>query len=156
MNAFDKDLSIVIQGASDMGTRLSETELQKSLDFCVNLFNPTSPEQHERLHRSGGIGKELLDVSGPLVNPAMFEDSLHVGTRGASGATDDSKIGDLEWDLSPDSDRILVNRMVLDKVNARRVIHPEYVINNLESEPLGGFVMRLERGKLGLTNATST
>lgn len=133
-----------------MGTRLSETELQKSLDFCVNLFNPTSPEEHEQLLRSGGIGKELLDVTGPLVNPAMFEASLHVGTRGISNAADNCKTGDLQWD----PDRLLVNKMILDKINARRIVHPEYVINNLESEPLEGFVMRLERGKLGLTDTT--
>lgn len=131
-----------------MGTRLSETELQKSLDFCVNLFNPTSPEEHEQLLRSGGIGKELLDVTGPLVNPVMFEASLHVGTRGISNAADDCKTGD--------PDRLLVNKMILDKINARRVVHPEYVINNLESEPLEGFVMRLERGRLGLTDTTIT
>jgi len=53
-----------------MGTRLSETELQKSLDFCVNLFNPTSPEQHERLSRLGGVmGKDLLDVTMPVMDP---------------------------------------------------------------------------------------
>lgn len=131
-----------------MGTRLSETELQKSLDFCVNLFNPTSPEEHEQLLRSGGIGKELLDVTGPLVNPVMFEASLHVGTRGISNAADDCKTGD--------PDRLLVNKMILDKINARRIVHPEYVINNLESEPLEGFVMRLERGRLGLTDTTIT
>lgn len=131
-----------------MGTRLSETELQKSLDFCVNLFNPTSPEEHEQLLRFGGIGKELLDVTGPLVNPVMFEASLHVGTRGISNAADDCKTGD--------PDRLLVNKMILDKINARRIVHPEYVINNLESEPLEGFVMRLERGRLGLTDTTIT
>lgn len=55
-----------------MGARLSETELQKSLDFCVNLFNPTTPEQHNRVHCRGDIGKELLDVASPLVDPAIF------------------------------------------------------------------------------------
>ncbi|KAF9460768.1 hypothetical protein BDZ94DRAFT_1169211 [Collybia nuda] len=138
----------LIQGASDMGTRLSETELQKSLDFCVNLFNPTSPEDHERLLKSGGIGKELLDVTGPLVNPAMFEASLHVGTRRLSNDAGNFKADDLGCD--PDS----VEKMILDKINARRVVHPEYAINNLEAEPLEGFVMRLEKGKLGLTDVT--
>ena len=42
--------------------------------------------------------------------------------------------------------------MVLDKVNARRVIHAEHgdALCNLEAEDLGGLVLRLERGALGL------
>ncbi|KAG5348013.1 hypothetical protein C0989_011149, partial [Termitomyces sp. Mn162] len=69
----------VIQGASDMGVRLSETELQKSLDFCVSLFNPTSPEQHERLSRSSALGNQVFDINAPLVDPAIFRDALQIG-----------------------------------------------------------------------------
>ncbi|KAK0486022.1 FAD binding domain-containing protein [Armillaria novae-zelandiae] len=78
-NNFDRAFAFlrpVIQGASDMGTRLSETELQKSLDFCVNLFNPTTPEQHEKLHRNGKISKELLDVTSPVMHPTLLEKAL--------------------------------------------------------------------------------
>lgn len=41
----------VIQGGADMGARLSEDEVQRALDFCVNLFNPTTPEQHESVRQ---------------------------------------------------------------------------------------------------------
>lgn len=34
-----------------MGARLSEDEIQKALDFCVHLFSPTTPEQHESVRR---------------------------------------------------------------------------------------------------------
>ena len=46
-------------------------------------------------------------------------------------------------------------RMVLEKVNARRVIHAEHGegLNSFEEEPLGGLVVRLVRGKLGLVPA---
>ncbi|KAK7045666.1 hypothetical protein VNI00_007499 [Paramarasmius palmivorus] len=131
----------VIQGAADMGSRLSESELQKSLDFCVNLFNPTSPEQHETLLTNVKIGKELLDVTAPVVNPAALESALH---HHSAARHDDSD----------DSVSVLVEeteaKLVLDKVNARRVVHSEYSINNLESEPLGGYYVRLELGNLGL------
>lgn len=30
-----------------MGAKISENEVQRALDFCVNLFNPTTPEQHK-------------------------------------------------------------------------------------------------------------
>lgn len=139
----------VIQGASDMGSRLSESELQKSLDFCVNLFNPTSPEHHERLSRSGRISKELLDVTAPVMDPAMLESTLRVGHKNISAKPADSE-------LSSDSEAITEMRMVLRKINARRVVHSEYAINNFEMEPLDGYAVRLERGKLGLFRASQS
>jgi len=148
-----------------MGTRLSETELQKSLDFCVNLFNPTTPEQHDLLLKGGEIGKELLDVTAPVVGPHVLESVLRVqqksnaytngnenGNRHGNGDTNDS--GE-DSDLEPMSDpgKASEMKMVLNKINARRVVHSEYEINNVESEPLGGYVVRLEKGRLGLIKA---
>lgn len=127
-----------------MGARLSETELQKSLDFCVNLFNPTTPDQHDRLSKRGDIAKELLDVASPVVDPTSFENILHVEYYGQFGnSTEDGG-------NSSDIEKASETRMVLNKINARRVVHPEYAINNLEQEPLDGYVVKLERGKLGL------
>lgn len=149
-NNFDRAFAYlrpVIQGASDMGTNLSETELQKSLDFCVNLFNPTSPEQHADLLRSGKVTKELLDVTSPVVDPATFEDALHVERMQLDSPMD--------TDASPDSEEVAETKMVLDKINARRLVHAEYAINNMESEPLGGYVVRLETGKLGLVKVAA-
>jgi hypothetical protein len=45
-------------------------------------------------------------------------------------------------------------KMALNKINARRVIQPEFAMNNFESEPLNGYVVRLERGRLGLTRVS--
>jgi len=129
-----------------MGARLSETELQKSLDFCVNLFNPTSPDQHERLSKRGDITKELLDVASPIVDPTSFENTLHVEHYDRSGGSNE----DQDQGNSSDTEKAAETRMVLNKINARRVVHPEYAINNLEQEPLAGYVVKLERGKLGL------
>ncbi|THU85054.1 FAD/NAD(P)-binding domain-containing protein [Dendrothele bispora CBS 962.96] len=143
-NNFDRAFTFlrpVIQGASDMGSQLSETELQKSLDFCVNLFNPTTPEQHERLLTEGKVSKELLDVTAPITDPSILSTALkhdHI-TQGGSGSSSEETF---YWNDC--------ERMVLDKVNARKVVHNEYAINNLESEPLDGYVAHLKRGKLGL------
>ncbi|KAF9049926.1 FAD binding domain-containing protein [Panaeolus papilionaceus] len=135
----------VIQGASDMGARLSETELQRSLDFCVNLFNPTSPEQHERLALRGDISQELLDIASPIVDPDMFEQALH------ASAGDDGEESDSSQSSSRSKyEKTLETKMILDKINARRIVHSEYYINNLEIEQFDGLVVRLERGKLGL------
>jgi hypothetical protein len=129
-----------------MGARLSETELQKSLDFCVNLFNPTTPEQHECLSHQGDVAKELLDVASPVVDPSVFESSLHVNHSSRSDSEDAAN--------SSDCEKAAETRMILNKINARRVVHPEYAINNLETESLDGYVVKLERGKLGLTKAS--
>lgn len=137
----------VIQGASDMGARLSETELQKSLDFCVNLFNPTSPEAHDRLNRTGEVAKELLDIAAPLVDPIIFENTFQVERKDYDDAESD-------LEASSDVERASETKMVLNKINARRVVHSEYAINNLESEPLGGYVVRLNKGSLGLTKVS--
>ena len=41
-----RERPLVIQGGAEMGANLSEDEVQRALDFCVNLFSPTTPEQH--------------------------------------------------------------------------------------------------------------
>jgi flavine halogenase len=177
-----------------MGLRLSETELQKSLDFCVNLFNPTTPEQHERVAKNV-LFKELLDVTAPVVDPILPESVLNVeknpkvvtvvevGWGCGRGEAYGSRI--MKWinsiappvvggdamaaisnmvkrpvsgggrvragsESSSECERMAEMQMVLQKINARRVVHSEYGINNLESEPVDGFVVRLERGRLGL------
>ncbi|KAJ6497752.1 hypothetical protein C8R45DRAFT_984123 [Mycena sanguinolenta] len=139
----------VIQGASDMGKLLSETELQKSLDFCVNLFNPTTPEQHDRVARK--INQSLLDVAAPLVDPAVLEQALHVehkpSPRSSAPPSTTIRLSNRERSAS----EVAETRMVLHKINARRVVHAEYAINNFESEAIAGYVVRLEKGRLGLT-----
>ncbi|KAJ3720114.1 hypothetical protein C8R42DRAFT_722771 [Lentinula raphanica] len=148
---FDKAFTFlrpVIQGASDMGSRLSESELQRSLDFCINLFNPTSPDEHKAVEEelaSLDRHKGLIDVAAPLVDPKTFEDVLKV--RPAHCDSNRS------FDTGADSGDLVAenkSRMVLDKINARRLVHPEYAINNLEAEELQGYAVRLEQGRLGL------
>ncbi|KAJ6558434.1 FAD binding domain-containing protein [Mycena vulgaris] len=142
----------VIQGASDMGATLSESELQKSLDFCVNLFNPTSPEQHDRVASQPEIGQAFLDVAFPVVDPDVLEKALHVEQNPNSpqkSLPPPTRMRLTTRDRS--ASEVAETRMVLKKINARRVVHSEYAINNFESEPVAGYVVRLEKGRLGLT-----
>ncbi|KAJ3748547.1 hypothetical protein DFH05DRAFT_1473118 [Lentinula detonsa] len=142
----------VIQGASDMGSRLSESELQRSLDFCVNLFNPTSPEEHEAVEgRLSHLGEHrgLMDVAKPVIDPKTFENVLNVrNVRNYPNATSCTEEEGVDLKNSAESE--LKSRMVLDKINARRLVHHEYAINNLEAEELLGYAVRLEKGQLGL------
>ena len=165
----------VIQGGSDVGHRLSEDEVQQALDFCGKLFAPTSPDDHraaerlldERLRQATEnpeietANLRFLDVHAPIIDPQMI-DTVVQGrlVRSTSDAGDSARdfqsnarypvasSGGEEWDM----------KTVLEKVNARRVIHSEHGngVHNFEDEPLGqsgtdgGWVARLEKGRLGL------
>jgi len=154
-----------------MGTRLSEDELQHALDFCVHLFSPTTPEQHEavkkRLQTCGSFegswttpsgrqeavagknrdGLGLLDVSAPIINPAKLNKFL---SRHLQHSTSSPDISSTRQDQHAEESEV---KMVLEKVNARRVIHAEHGngLNSLEEEAVEGLVVRLQRGRLGLT-----
>ncbi|KAI0698239.1 hypothetical protein BC835DRAFT_1335198 [Cytidiella melzeri] len=223
---FDKAFEFfrpVIQGGADMGKKLSEDEVQLALDFCVNLFSPTTPEQHEAVRRriteshwvpdehdeydechSSSVSNpvtsndeatrgcpssrrvtRLLDVKSPIMDPAALAKLLksrlglfrRTNSSGSiesvasscsspppspvqtvfsfmSGASS-SSLGETTSASAEDEDDEV--RMVLDKVNARRVIHAEFSggANSLEQEAVCGMVIRLERGRLGLDRTDS-
>ena len=159
-----------------MGARLSENELQKSLDFCVKLFDPTSPEQHERVAR--GVPREMMDVNSPIVHPKILAQALKLQQRpGPSRLAEgqglptilDEEFGQLsiaEDTRTPPratpavrthdrrrSDSDAERFMVVNKINARRVVQSEYTINNFEVEEVNGLVVRLQQGNLGLMKA---
>lgn len=114
-----------------MGSCLSDGEVQRCLDFCAKLFNPTSPEQHEKVSRSPHVSPEMLDVNSPVIEQSIYEDAAkRFGEEDYHGA-----------------------KMVLDKVNARRIMHGEFATHNMELESLDGFAVRLETGNLGLKSA---
>ncbi|KAM5533745.1 hypothetical protein V8D89_012618 [Ganoderma adspersum] len=195
---FDKAFAFlrpVIQGGADMGTRLAEDEVQRALDFCVHLFDPTTPEQHETVRRKlelacGSILQSppssdsptpnksniesdisrLFDVQAPLLDPSQLErvlcQQLQIQAQGCYSppATPPSPRSPyfpgsptLSWRIpavipEAGTDSQSEIRMVLDKVNARRVIHAEHGngLNSLEEEELNGYVLQLRRGELGL------
>ncbi|KAI0829757.1 hypothetical protein BC628DRAFT_1358581 [Trametes gibbosa] len=183
---FDKAFSFLrplIQGGADMGARLSEDEVQRALDFCVHLFDPTTPEQHESVRRklaqaSGGVAPaapqpdarasnadpdalRLLDVRAPVVDPVQLEQLLRRQLR-LQEAPPGADLGKrLHSPRTPDvvmEQQQSEIKMVLDKVNARRVIHQEHGngLNSLEEEELAGYALRLARGRLGLRRVAGT
>ena len=179
-----------------MGTRLSEDEVQRALDFCVHLFDPTTPEQHEAVRRKLEIAtgapfpipptpdspsstkttfgpdvSRLLDVRAPVVDPTHLDRLLRLQLQIPDNRSPTSSAPPSPRSPYPPSsfnspripasipeagagpvDQQTEIRMVLDKVNARRVIHAEHGngLNSLEEEDLGGFVLRLKQGELGL------
>lgn len=128
----------VIQGASEMGSQLSEEELQSALEFCGKCFNPTSPE-HLAPASKEGLPKYMFDVTAPLMDPHAIESIISKTFKHTNPKSDQDYCG-------PEEDL----KLALDQINGRRVVHREYAINNLEVEDVNGFVVKLQRGHLGL------
>jgi len=116
----------VIQGTADVGKTLTDDELDKTMDFCRNVFAPTNPEMYERV--LARVPQELTDPNGPILLDA-----------------------DLDKILDPNDDEA---RHVIGEINARKQIHTMYSpLENFGSENHFGFKAILQLGKLGLTAA---
>jgi hypothetical protein len=90
------------------------------------------------------VPKEVLDVTAPLVDPAMWQNALSE----CNSISYTNKESSLETEESTKE-----MQLILDKINARRVVHSEYTNSSLETEPLDGYVVRLGRGKLGMAKS---
>jgi len=159
-----------------MGHRLSEDELQQALDFCGKTFNPTSPDDHHAVERflaerskgevTDGGGPEVanlkfLDIQAPVIDPRTIEAIVQEHLTSIQGPASD--VGGATADFGSNGRNSTADegceeldmKAVLEKVNARRAYHSDGV-HNFENEPFcqsgtsGGWVARLEKGRLGL------
>jgi flavine halogenase len=115
---------IVYQGEHDTSTKLTNEELSKFLDFTRNLFTPTTREQYVSVKERVG---DLLDLSGPVMGPEDLEKVLE----------------------TQDSDA----KAVLQRINSLKVLRNDTSPESFTSEAVNGYVLRLERGQLGLVKA---
>lgn len=126
---FDRAFSIirpVIQGTADAGKRLTENELQKTMDFCKHIFSPTDPEMHEAV--GARVDPSLFSPEGPVMTPE-----------------------DLDRVLDPTDEDA---RAVLQEVNARKPVHIMYnATGNFDVEDVNGWKVTVKRGNLGLRRA---
>ena len=173
-----KSMDAVIQGGSDMGHRLSEDEVQQALDFCGKMFTPTGPDGPRVTARflaersKDGVtdnpGSEtanlrFLDIKAPVIDPQIIETivrghptSIQKPASDIDDTTVDSQsnAGNSTADAKREESDV---KRVLEKVNAWRAIHFEGA-HNFEEELLGrsdtdgGWVARLEKGRLGLVH----
>ncbi|KAF5310508.1 hypothetical protein D9758_018781 [Tetrapyrgos nigripes] len=126
---FDRAFSLirpVIQGTADAGRKITEDEVQKTMDFVKNVFAPTDPEMHEAV--------------GARLDPSLFSAEAPLMT-----AEDIAKVVDKN-----DEDA----KAVLSEVNARKPIHAMYAgPAHLALEGVDGLVGKMELGSLGLARA---
>jgi len=97
----------------------------------------------------------LLDITTPVIDPRLLDEILNVNLQPQQPQYHPRKISPGKLAQADDSDHDSA-RMVANKINARRVIHSEYAIHNFEVEALDGYVVRLERGQLGLMKLKET
>lgn len=116
----------VIQGTADVNKKLTEDEVQQTMDFVKNVFAPTDPEMHAAVQAR--------------VDPKFFEDT---GTDSVLLPSDLNRI-------FKDED----TKHVLAEVNARKPIHQMYDAGkNFASEVICGYTIKLERGALCMVRA---
>ena len=169
-----------------MGRRLSEDELQQALDFCGKLFAPTSPDEHRAAETllagrlegqildspdSKTANLRFLDVHAPIIDPQVIETVIRGHLRSSTRSTSDAGGATLDFQFNARNSGTADSgwgecdvKTILEKVNARRVIHSEHGngVHNFEDEPLGqsntggGWVARLEKGRLGLVHADTS
>ncbi|RXW20299.1 hypothetical protein EST38_g5554 [Candolleomyces aberdarensis] len=124
---FDRAFDIlrpVIQGTADVGKKLSEDELQKTMDFCQHVFAPADNDITQEV--ASRFRPELLSVAAPVFSA--------------------EELGQM---IDPeDTDAVAV----INRINSAKVLGPMWVKGPalMENEPVNGLVATLERGKLGL------
>jgi flavine halogenase len=116
---------IVIQGTADVNKKMSEDEVQKTMDFVKNVFAPTDPEMHAAVQAR--------------VDPKFFQE----------GSENILLQSDLDR-MFEDED----TKHVLAEVNARKPIHAMYdAKKNFASEVINGYTIHLETGNLSMVPA---
>ncbi|EIW80822.1 FAD/NAD(P)-binding domain-containing protein [Coniophora puteana RWD-64-598 SS2] len=146
VESFQRGLAIIrplIHGASDVGTRLTAAEVDHALNFCSKAFGLTTPEQREAVAEHSGLPASVLDVNAPAVN--TDEAMRLVQSRSEEQGSEEHQA--TNGHVLPGEKE---TRQVVEHANARRVIHQEWSLHNLEVEGVDGRAIRLERGNLGL------
>jgi len=115
----------IYQGEHDSSDKLTDEELEKMIAFTRNLFTPTTHEQYRSVNER--VPKNLINLSAPVVSPEELDKVLD---------TDDSDA-----------------KAVLKRINALKVLRNDTSPDSFTSESVNGYVVRLERGKLGLVKA---
>ncbi|KAF9445368.1 FAD/NAD(P)-binding domain-containing protein [Macrolepiota fuliginosa MF-IS2] len=123
--SFDRAFDIlrpVIQGTADVGKKLTSDELEKTMEFCKDVFAPTDPEMIEAV--GARLRPELLAPNAPI----MSDEDIKKEAQG------DEEI-----------------ETVLHRVNARKPVNQLYQgPSNLQADDVNGLVARLVHGQLGL------
>ncbi|KAF9461922.1 FAD/NAD-binding domain-containing protein [Collybia nuda] len=112
----------IYQGEHDTSTQLTNDELSNMIDFTRNLFTPTTEEQFKGVRSR--VAPEYMTLGGPIMSPTDLDKVL------------DSDDGDA--------------KEVLRRLNSLKVLRNDTSPESFTSDAVNGYVVVLERGKLGL------
>ncbi|KAL5483577.1 hypothetical protein ACEPAI_8809 [Sanghuangporus weigelae] len=141
----------IIQGTADVGNdRLSQDELNKTLDFCAHAFEPTLPADRQSVldKVNNNSNLSLSSTAGPD-SSASEKPACATGHTSASTSTLKNahapKDG-FDTALTDEEHRVLAH------IRARRMMRTEDTMNiaSFSTDVIDGLGARLERGRLGL------
>lgn len=114
----------IIQGTADVGGKLTQDELSKTIDFCLGAFQHTAPEERD------AVMKKIEAQQNEAKKESDLEAKAKVDPEG----------------LSPQE------MQVLKTIRARQMLRTEDVINidSFGTDTIDGFAPRIKRGELGL------
>ncbi|KAH6904966.1 hypothetical protein BKA70DRAFT_1373310 [Coprinopsis sp. MPI-PUGE-AT-0042] len=131
--AFDA-LRPVIQGTADVGKKLSDDELNKTMDFCQLAPLP----DHSFTDVFAAVDNDMVDEVAARVPPELLSIAAPVFSA-----------EQLKKAIDPADDDAM---KVISRINAAKALGPLYVAGPsvMENEPVKGYVANLTKGKLGL------
>ncbi|KAL5505034.1 hypothetical protein ACEPAH_7697 [Sanghuangporus vaninii] len=141
----------IIQGTADVGNdRLSQDELNRTLDFCAHAFEPTLPEDRQ------SVLDKVSNIKNISSSPAdRLDSSSTANISGADGHTLTPTSTTKDTPALKDSfDTALTasEHRILAHIRARRMMRTEDTMNiaSFSTDVIDGLGARLERGRLGL------
>lgn len=146
--------SLVTTPALSMSSSLSGTGMSTPRSTLSSVPSDDEGDEHDEFHDAS----DYL----PSIFSSEYEKGNGVGAfdleeKHVNEEVDDEIDGEKGEKEEDEEEEVSEMKMVLDKVNARRVIHAEHGgLNGLESEAVAGFVVRLVRGDLGLSRAAAS
>lgn len=132
---------------------IDPSSLTRLLKSRLSIFTRTNSSSSIKSVKSVASSNGSPPAS-PVSATFSFLSSISSSSFGESGAAFSEGVADSDADGEDDSEV----KMVLEKVNARRVIHAEFSqgVHSLEQEAVGGMLIRLKRGELGLRRVDSS
>ena len=121
-----------------MSGKLSQEEVSKTVEFCLNAFEHHAPEKQEQVLKKMETAMLASNVEAPA----------DASTTKTEAAVEKKAVVDPEG-LSPDEMRIL------NTIRARQMLRREDTlsIDNFSNDPINGWVPIVQRGSLGLQKA---
>ena len=124
-----------------MTGKLSQEEVSKTVEFCLNAFEHHAPDKQEAVMKK-------METAMLASNASNVEAPANVSTTKTEAAVEEKAAVDPEG-LSPDEMKIL------NTIRARQMLRREDTlsIDNFTNDAINGWVPQVERGSLSLRKA---